>query len=158
MSTDIPFEDRPDAGVPLAPDVDRTVGGGPAPIRSGYLAAIFAGGMIGTLGRWAVAEAFGGAWAGVWGTLLVNLSGAGALGLLLARLAGGPDHGWRRLLCFGVGTGVLGAWTSYSALAVGTLQLALGGPGALLASGYLVATIVGGVLAAYAGIRLGTRA
>lgn len=53
---------------------------------------------------------------------------------------------------------MLGAWTSYSALAVGTLQLALGGPGALLASGYLVATIVGGVLAAYAGIRLGTRA
>lgn len=89
-------------------------------------------------------------------TLLANIAGAFLLGLLLEVLpALGPDRGlWRRLrLC--LGTGVLGAFTTYSALAVETVALAAGRPGAAVAYG--LGTVIVGGLAAVAGIILARR-
>lgn len=118
------------------------------------LAVVFGGGALGTLGRWAVAQ---GPLTGIAATLLVNLTGAFLLGLLLAWLAGWPDVGWRRRLRLGAGTGVLGAWTSYSALAVGTVELG-SSAGAASGLGYLALTVLGGLLACWLGIRVGRRA
>lgn len=117
------------------------------------LAVVFAGGALGTLGRWAVAQ---GALTGIWATLLVNLSGAFLLGALLAWLASWPDEGWRRRLRLGAGTGVIGAWTSYSALAVGTIELG-GAAGFAAGLGYLALTVLGGLLVCWLGIMAGRR-
>lgn len=83
-------------------------------------------------------------------TLLVNLVGAFALGLLLEGLARGGD---RPLLRLGAGTGFLGAFTTYSTFAVEIDLLARDGA-AVLAVGYAAVSLVGGVLAVFAGVAL----
>jgi fluoride exporter len=86
-------------------------------------------------------------------TLAVNLLGALLLGALLEALARrGPDTGRRRLLRLGLGTGVLGGFTTYSTLAVETATL----PTAL-AVAYLAASVLLGAAAALAGVLLGRR-
>ena len=85
-------------------------------------------------------------------TLAVNVLGSFVLGLLLEwLLRAGSDEGWRQDLRLGVGTGVLGGFTTYSALATDTASLLSGGhPGR--AVGYAVATLVLGLVAAASGI------
>jgi CrcB protein len=117
-----------------------------------YLAAA-AGGVLGALARWGVGLALPhdtGSWP--WATLLVNLTGCLLLGVLIAALfARHPDHPWLRPF---LGTGVLGGFTTFSAFAVDTVQLAdAGAVGA--AVGYVAASVLGGVLAAAAGVALG---
>lgn len=81
-------------------------------------------------------------------TLLINVAGSLVLGLLVARVwPTAPE--WLR---FGLGTGLLGSFTTFSAVIVSLLSLA-GNP--LLAAGYLVASLVGGLGAAALGLRLG---
>jgi CrcB protein len=75
-------------------------------------------------------------------TFLVNVSGALALGVLLARTR---DVRWRALL----GTGVLGAWTTFSTLAVELDQLLRDAPP--LAVAYLAVTLGAGLVAARVG-------
>ena len=118
------------------------------------LLAVFIGGVLGTAGRWTVGRATQGAWGYQWATLLVNLTGAALLGLLLAGLAGRPDHGRRRVLRLFLGTGLLGSWTSYSALALAALQHPAGS-GWGQSIGYLLASVLGGLACADAGLRLG---
>jgi CrcB protein len=88
-------------------------------------------------------------------TLVINLSGAFALGLLLEALvrsrAGDDRRNRVRLLG---GTGFCGAFTTYSTLAVETVQLVRHGRGATAAL-YLVVSVLGGLLAAVAGISAG---
>jgi CrcB protein len=84
------------------------------------------------------------------GTLLVNLAGAFALGLLLEALA---RRGDRPLLRLGAGTGFLGAFTTYSTFAV-EIDLLTRDGAAALALGYAAASLVGGVLAVAAGVGL----
>lgn len=81
------------------------------------LGLIFAGGVAGTSLRAGLQAAFAQAtWP--WTTMCINVGGALALGLLLELLAGrGPDEGWRRNLRLTLGTGLLGSFTTYSALA-----------------------------------------
>ena len=93
-----------------------------------------------------------------WTVLGINVVGAAALGLLLETLArGGPDEGRRRDLRLLLGTGVLGGFTTYSALAVDTALLGGGAQaGSLpLALGYGAGSVVVGLLAAAAGIAVG---
>ncbi|RBY92725.1 CrcB family protein [Blastococcus sp. TF02A-30] len=108
------------------------------------LAAV--GGALGALGRWAVSDALPhqpGGWP--WATLLVNLTGCFLIGLLVAVLAErSPEPGWARPL---LSVGLLGGWTTYSAFAVEVVRA--GSP--LLAGGYVVASVLGGVLAVVAG-------
>jgi len=83
--------------------------------------------------------------------IAVNLSGALALGWLLETLAlRGPETKVGRAIRLGVGTGVLGGYTTYSALAVGSDGLIAADS---LAVGLLVAvpTVVAGVALAWIG-------
>jgi CrcB protein len=131
------------------------------PVRPAWLAVILAGGTLGTGARAWLETAFpakAGQWP--WTTFWINVSGALLLGVLLALLAeSGPDVGWRRALRLGVGTGVLGGYTTYSTFAVETLQLLRSGAW-LAGLGYAVASVLLGLAAAYTGarvVRLATR-
>lgn len=108
--------------------------------------AIALGGAVGATARAVVAETLPGA--APLATLLVNVSGALLLGLLLAR----TTSPLRRDL---LGTGLLGAWTTFSALAVEIEELLRTAPG--LAALYATATLAAGLGAARLG-RAGTRA
>ena len=124
-------------------------------LRARSLGLVFVGGALGTgvrAGVNAAAPALRGIPVAV---LLVNVLGAFVLGLLLQRLhRSGPDEGRLRDLRLLVGTGVLGGFTTYSALAADTAGLlADGRPGAALL--YAGSTLVLGLAAALAGLRLG---
>ena len=87
-----------------------------------------------------------------WSTLLINVTGSFALGALLALLLGrGDDTGRLREARLLLGTGFLGGYTSYSALAVETETLLRDGRIALGAA-YAIGTVALGLLAALAGV------
>lgn len=113
------------------------------------LLAVAAGGAVGSLGRWLVSLAASGTG---WGTLVVNVSGAFALGLLVVWLEAGARHPLARP---GLAVGLLGGWTTYSTFALDAHGLA--GAGLLGLVGYLVATLVLGIGAATLGLVLGER-
>ncbi|GAB4100494.1 CrcB family protein [Sinomonas halotolerans] len=130
----------------------------PAPARPGHpfspavLALVAVGGAAGTLARWAVGEAVGMPGGFPAATLAVNLLGALALGVLLESLVRrGPDAGARRLVRLGLGTGFLGSFTTYSALAVDGVRLLSDGRAAD-AGWYLALTLLGGAAATLAGV------
>ena len=117
------------------------------------LLAVFVGGLVGTLLRLLLdlAVPHGDSDLPV-STLIVNVVGAFALGLLTARLwprASGP---LKALL----GPGLLGSFTTFSAFAVSLVALADAEEWPLAAA-YLALTIVLGLAAAWAGVRLGSR-
>jgi len=120
------------------------------------LLAVLFGGVVGTLARHGVALALP---ERPWpvGTFTVNLVGALLLGVLLEGLArAGDDTGPRRLVRLGLGTGMLGAFTTYSALAVeADLLVRDGRP--LLAAAYALATVIAGLLLSTLGIALAAR-
>ncbi|MCA1943430.1 MAG: CrcB family protein [Yonghaparkia sp.] len=85
-------------------------------------------------------------------TLLVNTLGAFALGLLVAALWPRVP-GWVRA---GLGPGILGSFTTFSALAVSVV--ALGQAGDLVGAVLTVVLSIGlGMLAAWSGLTLGAR-
>jgi fluoride exporter len=111
--------------------------------------AVMAGGALGTLLRWVVATLVDiGAFP--LATLLVNLIGA----FSLAWLAGARSHASDRERAF-LGTGLLGSFTTFSAIAVD--MVALGGR-PLLAGTYAVTTLAGGLAVAHLGLRIGRAA
>ena len=117
------------------------------------MAWVFAGGIVGTALRYYIEillphDAAGWPWA----TFLINLVGAFILGGLLEALARlGDDSGWRQRARLCAGTGGCGAFTTYSAFALETVQL--GRHGHLgTAISYGVVSVVGGVLLAWLGI------
>jgi CrcB protein len=118
------------------------------------LAVVMAGGALGAAGRflvgqWLMRHAEGGF---PWGTLAVNLLGSLAAGFLLGALAErSPQFLWWRLFLM---VGVLGGFTTYSALMVELLLLARAPKPPLLAA-YLGATLVGGLLLVWIGFRAG---
>lgn len=120
-----------------------------------YVAAAL-GGALGALARWGVTEALPhrtDAWP--WATLLVNLTGCLVLGLLIGPVfTRSPASSWVRPF---LGTGVLGGFTTYSAFAVETVQLADAGR-AGIAAGYVAASVAGGVVAAALGLLAGRAA
>jgi fluoride exporter len=124
-------------------------------LSAGTLVAIFFGGAIGTLARYLLA-AYHAAGTGTfpWVTVLVNLSGSFAIGLLVPV----TEHVSQRaptvrpLLL----VGLLGGWTTYSTLAVDATLLARHGDiGTCVA--YLAATVVGGLGLVVAGHAAGRR-
>jgi fluoride exporter len=126
--------------------------GGVAP-----LLVVALGGAIGTACRYGVSMLLGPAAAESggppWDTLTVNLTGAGLLGVLVGALLKRPNA--PVLLRPFAGTGVLGGYTTFSALALETVQRWDSGH-PVLAAMYLVVSIAAGVLAATAGIRIGS--
>ncbi|RKQ36765.1 fluoride efflux transporter FluC [Kocuria tytonis] len=123
----------------------------------GDLLLVALGGAAGSLLRWAVAHVLPGAGVWHWPTFAVNVTGALLLGVLLEALTrpgteGRAAHTARLLL----GTGVLGGFTTYSTFA-GELweQVRAGATGVAL--GYAGLMLVSGLLAAAAGVLVGSR-
>ncbi|GHH70127.1 fluoride efflux transporter FluC [Promicromonospora soli] len=138
-----------------------------------YVGLVALGGAAGSLGRYLL-----GGWAGalltpltvlfpstadtvLWfpiGTLVVNVVGALALGYLLEALARrGRETVRRRKIRIGIGTGVIGGFTTYSTLALETQQLLADGLG-WLALLYVVLSLAGGTAACLGGIAIAARA
>jgi CrcB protein len=114
------------------------------------VAAIFAGGAVGTLARAALAEAFphtATAWP--WPTFGVNVAAAFLLGYFVTRLQERlPLSSYRRPL---LGTGVCGGLSTFSTMEVEILKM-LSAHAYGLAAGYAAASIVAG----YAALHLAT--
>lgn len=118
------------------------------------LAAIFTGGVCGALARVGVSELFpyrDGRWP--WAIFVVNVSGAFVLGYCVTRLQDRlPASTYRRPF---IGTGVCGAFTTFSTMQLELLDMIRDHRFAL-AVGYAAASIVCGYLAIYistAGVR-----
>lgn len=144
-------------------------------IRPLHLALIFVGGFVGTVLRavvgFGVTSGFaelGGELVAAWGPrlelslpgaaalLLVNLLGACAFGVMAQRLLRAHDQARAIRVRLFVGTGVLGGFTTYSALAELLFFMVNGGEwGWGLAYGGV--TLVGGVLATACGMWIGDR-
>ncbi len=118
-------------------------------MRSFALVAV--GGAAGTLARHGIAEALDADRLFPVATFLVNVTGSFALGALLAVLLvrdhSEPANRMRLLL----GTGFLGGYTTYSALAVETDTL-LRGDHVALGLTYAAGSVIAGLLAACAGV------
>lgn len=146
----------PDSHPELPLDADADAEGAP-PVhrRVPLVLVVAAGGAVGAPLRYALAQALPTA-PGGWptATFVTNLLGAFLLGVLLEALARhGPDDGARRVVRLGLGTGVLGAFTTYSTLATETVLLGRDGHPTLAVT-YGLASAVAGYAAAAAGIGL----
>lgn len=118
--------------------------------RPAVLAAIAAGGALGTLGRYGLTRAVPAAPGSFpWATFAANLAGAFLLGMFVTvaveRL---PPSRYLRPF---VAIGVLGSFTTYSALAVDTVTFAKDGDVALGAA-YLAVTLTAGLLSCAFGV------
>ncbi|GIF05398.1 fluoride efflux transporter FluC [Actinoplanes siamensis] len=112
------------------------------------LAAVAAGGVLGALARYAIGATWPHAPADFpWATWATNVSGCfliGVLHTLLARFR--PGHRLTRLF---LGTGVLGGYTTFSTAEVEVLRAE-----PTVAVVYLAATVLGALLAVWAGSSL----
>lgn len=128
----------------------------PVHLRWQYLVLVGAGGAVGTAAREGVTLLVPPLGQFPVATFAINLSGALLLGVLLEVLSrGGPDHGRRRAVRLLIGTGFLGGFTTYSALAVDTAAL-LGGDGTLAGVLYAAGTLLLGGAATWFGILIGS--
>jgi len=109
------------------------------------LVAVFTGGLLGTGARLAIDTLVGQPVS----TLAINVAGSFALGLLVARLWSSAAP-WLRA---GLGAGLLGSFTTFSAVAVTVVSLGL----SWSAAAYLALTLALGLAAAWAGLRIGRR-
>jgi fluoride exporter len=127
----------------------------PRPDRQ-ELAAIFAGGFIGAIGRAALAQSLtAGAGSWPWATFAVNLAGAALLGYFVTRLQERlPPSLYRRAF---LGTGMCGALTTFSTVMVELVGMLEGGYLAL-AAGYACASLAGGFAAVFLATKLVRRA
>ena len=123
----------------------------PAHLTWSNIGLVAVGGTVGTGLRYLIASGVP-LWASVpIGTLGVNVVGAFLLGMLLELLVlSNVDSDRSRRLRLLIGTGGLGGFTTYSALATDTATLLDAHPGR--AVGYAIATVVLGGLATVAGI------
>ncbi len=112
------------------------------------LAAVFAGGALGTVTRAALGTLMvpdPGRWP--WPTFVVNIVGAFALGYFTTRLLERlPVSAYRRPM---LGTGLCGGLTTFSTMQVETMKMIESGH-RMLALGYTLASVTAGLLAVYA--------
>ncbi|WP_199906935.1 fluoride efflux transporter FluC [Aeromicrobium chenweiae] len=119
-------------------------------MRSFALVAL--GGAAGTLTRYGISHPLDDGRLLPAGTFGVNVAGSFVLGALLTALVlRGDDSGGRRTLRLLLGTGFLGGFTTYSALAVQTHTL-LRDDHVALGLAYAVGSVLAGLGAAGAGI------
>ncbi|WP_424212600.1 fluoride efflux transporter CrcB [Streptomyces sp. BI20] len=161
--TDVPDETDPQTGTrpgperPPAPTADaapEVALGLAAARRAGegaVLAAVSVGGAIGACARYALSLAWPAPPTGLpWATLLINLLGCAAIGVLMACVAedrlARPAHPLLRPF---LGVGVLGGFTTFSTYAVDVVRLLRAdAPGA--AAACALGTLLGAVLAVWA--------
>jgi fluoride exporter len=137
-------DDRREREISLPSKTDRASDPG---VDRAELLAIACGGALGALLRLGMVEALparAGAWP--WATFCVNIAGAAMLGYFVTRLQERlPVSTLRRPL---LGTGLCGALTTFSTVQIELLRMAdhhrYG-----LASGYLLASVIGGYAAVF---------
>lgn len=121
--------------------------------RTATLLLIGLGGTVGTLVRFLLESAIPaapGTWP--WTTLCINVTGALVLAVLLETLMVlGQDDGWRRRVRLGIGTGVLGGYTTYSTFMVESALIGQSGA-YLVAFAYIATSLILGFIAAWAGM------
>jgi CrcB protein len=111
---------------------------------------VAAGGVLGVLARWGIARLTLHSEALIWSTVGINIAGSFLLGLLVAEEWFGRD------LREGLGVGFLGGFTTFSTFSVQVvLEADAGEPGRAVV--YVLASVLGGILAAAAGYALGRR-
>lgn len=124
----------------------------PIHLHPGFVLVVVSGGCLGALARYSLGLVLPSPGGWPLSTLLINVTGAFFLGVLLEGLSRrGPETGRLRLVRLLAGTGFMGAFTTYSTLAVDALHLFDSGAVAP-ALGYLLASLFGGVGAVVAGI------
>jgi CrcB protein len=143
---------RPDELVGLDPEVepavDATHGARPTPAHA---VLVFCGGALGVLGRDLLLRAAPAPRDAIpWMLVALNVAGAAALGILVARLLE-PRPGATSLRLF-LATGVLGGFTTYSSLVAAAV---VAGHDGQLAHGFvtLLGTAAAGAVAALVAIR-----
>ena len=112
------------------------------------VALVGAGGVIGVLARYGIGRATAGTDALIWSTVGINVVGSFLLGVLAAGAWFTNDA--REAL----GVGVLGGFTTFSTFSVQFVLEAEGGR-AGIAIVYVLASVLGGLAAAWAGYALG---
>ena len=126
----LPVEPPLPADLALDPDVDPAARPRASHLSLSNIALVVAGGAVGTGLRYLI-----GTHVPNWdrvpvATVTINLVGAFVLGALLMTLTQrSPGSVWARRVRLGGGTGVLGGFTTYSALATDTVVLAAAHPG-----------------------------
>jgi fluoride exporter len=128
----------------------------PAHLSWANIGLVAVGGGVGTGLRYLITTVTPKAAGPLIATLGINVIGAFLLGVLLELLADRSlDIGWSRQVRLGIGTGGLGGFTTYSALATETVVLAATHPGR--AAAYAVGTVIIGGVASIGGIWLSRR-
>lgn len=123
-----------------------------------HVAALYAlvivGGVLGSLARFGVSETWGTTALWPWPTFTVNVTGAVFIGFALETIVsrGWPAARRDQARAFAI-TGVLGGFTTFSALSEETVRLADAHAG--LAAGYVLASLACGVLGVLLGEALG---
>ena len=149
---------RPDSHPELPGDPD-VMAARPLHLRPASLAMVFAGGLLGTGARYLIEQAYPfhpPQWP--WATFLINLAGAFALGIVLEALARmGDDTGRRQRFRLFFGTGFCGSFTTYSAFALEASLLGRDGD-VVVAVAYMATSVILGVVMAWAGIAVATKA
>jgi fluoride exporter len=145
----------PFPGFPVDSDVTREIDVPPPRIHTTVVGVIAAGGALGALARWVVAEALpDGAGSVPWATLLTNVAGCFLIGVLMVLVVERwPDHLLVRPF---FGTGLLGGFTTFSTYVVDTRTL-VAADRAAIGAAYLLGTLVIGLLAVVAGLRITER-
>jgi fluoride exporter len=114
--------------------------------------ALVLGGFIGTLLRYGIGEALPPLDNGFpLGTLLINLSGCLFLGWFFAWAS--RRASLKTEVRLGLGTGLTGAYTTFSAFSVQIMDM-LGNGQVVSGVAYLLASVVGGIGLTFAGVRL----
>lgn len=128
-------------------------GSRPTHLRPGPVGLVLAGGAVGAPLRYLISRTWPTTAGGFpWATATINVAGAFLLGLLLEALArDGVDTGARRALRLLIGTGILGAFTTYSTLAV-EADLLVRAHADTRSTVYAAGSVAAGLLAALAGI------
>ena len=118
-----------------------------------HLFLVMLGGAIGAGARHLTGRATLALWGPnfPWGTLIVNVAGGLAMGLLVGWLAAraSGDEALRYLL----GVGVLGGFTTFSAFSLETATMLQRGEH-MIALLYILASVIGSVAALFAGLQL----
>lgn len=116
--------------------------------------AVGIGGFLGAITRWAITEWMGRPHGFPLATLLINLTGSFVLAwfytFTVERVRVHPA------LRLGIGTGFIGAFTTFSTFTVDSWQLWKSGL-ILQVAGYVSLTVVGGLFAAFLGYSLAIR-
>ncbi len=114
------------------------------------LAAIAAGGGLGTLARYLLATAFPAGQGFPWAIFAVNVSGSFVLGALMVYVL----EIWppRRFLRPFLAVGLIGGYTTFSTYAGGVMTLLTGGATAL-ASAYALGSILAALAAVWCGVQ-----